>query len=167
MLRLANWLSTGGSIAAGIVLVSMTLYTLIEITLRTLFGYSTNVLVEFVGYGLAAMTFLGLGQTLREGGLIRINVALQFAPPLLRRVLDVFCILCGLGVMAVATWYVGADLARSFARGYETDSVVALPQWVPPFGLFIGMLVFIVEMMARLIQVALGHEVLSDESPDV
>ena len=80
---------------AGIILISMTAYTIIEIARRTVFGTSSNVLTEFVGYGLAAMTMLAASQTMRDGGLIRVNILLQFASPRVRQVLDAFCLLCG------------------------------------------------------------------------
>jgi TRAP-type C4-dicarboxylate transport system permease small subunit len=151
---------------AGFVLIAMTAYTLIEIALRALLGISSNVLVEFVGYGLAAMTFLGAPQTMREGGLIRVNIALQFAPPRLHQVLDAFCLLCGIAIVAFGAYFVWFDMRRSFERGYETDSVVPLPLWLPPLGLFIGMVAFVLDMTIQLALVLSGKTKLADESVD-
>lgn len=164
--RIAASISKTGSLLAGLVLIAMTAYTVIEIGLRALFGISSNVLVEFVGYGLAAMTFLGAGQTMRDGGLIRINVLLQFAPPRIRQALDVFCLLCGIGVVGFAADFVWLDMQRSFVRGYETDSLVPLPLWLPPLGLFVGMVAFILDMGAHLVLVLTRKQKLADESPN-
>jgi len=164
--RIASTISAVTAFFAGLILVAMTLYTLLEIGSRELFGVSSNVLVEFVGYGLATMTFLAAGQTMREGGLIRVNVLLQFASPGVRRVLDAFCLVCGILVIALAAAFVGIDMQRSFARGYETDSLIPLPLWLPPLGLFVGMVAFILDMAIHLVLVLAGRQRLADESPD-
>ena len=164
--RIAECIARASSAVAGVILVAMTAYTIIEIARRTVLGTSSNVLVEFVGYGLAAMTMLAASQTMREGGLIRVNLLLQFASPRVRQVLDAFCLLCGMFVLSLAACYVWLDMARSFTRGYETDSLVPLPLWLPPLGLFIGMAAFLLNMAALLVLVLTGKAVLADESPD-
>jgi TRAP-type C4-dicarboxylate transport system permease small subunit len=74
--KTSEWISTGASFIAGLILIAITAYSIIEIVSRTLFGASSNVLVEFVGYGLAAMTFLAAGRTMREGHLVRVNASI-------------------------------------------------------------------------------------------
>ena len=164
--RVAAWIAKGSAVVAGTILIAMTAYTIVEIARRTVFGTSSNVLVEFVGYGLAAMTMLAASQTMREGGLIRVNILLQYASPRVRQALDAFCILCGIFVLGFAAYYVWLDMLRSFTRGYDTDSLIPLPLWVPPLGLFIGMLAFLVNMLAFLVLVLASKAVLADESPD-
>ena len=66
--RCARILSVVGAVAAGIILLAMTFHILAEIVLRTLFLGSTFVLEEMIGYGVAAMSFLGLGYALNSGG---------------------------------------------------------------------------------------------------
>ena len=164
--RTAEWVAKASAVVAGMILIAMTAYTIIEIARRTIFGTSSNVLVEFVGYGLAAMTMLAASQTMREGGLIRVNIFLQFAGPRVRQLLDAFCLLCGIAVMGLAAWFVWVDMQRSFTRGYETDSLIPLPLWLPPLGLFIGMVAFLFNMAAVLVLVLAKNAVLADESPD-
>ena len=57
-------LSKAGAAAAALILVGMAAYVLIEIALRATRGSGTNVLVEFVGYGLAGLTFLAASSTM-------------------------------------------------------------------------------------------------------
>jgi len=164
--RIAASIARLSSVLAGAVLVAMAGYTVVEIARRVAFGSASNVLVEFVGYGLATMTFLGAAQTMRDGGLIRVNVALHFVPPRVRQVLDAFCLLCGIAVIGLAARYVWIDIARSYARGYQTDSLVPLPLWLPPLGLFVGMAVFLLDMLVHLLLVVARRERLSDESAE-
>jgi TRAP-type C4-dicarboxylate transport system permease small subunit len=164
LLRAADFIARTTAYLAGLVLIAITVYTLVEIVLRGAFGISSNVLVEFVGYGLAAMTFLGASQTMRAGGLIRINVLLQFAPPGLRRILDAFCLACGIAIVVFGSYFVWFDMQRAYERGYETDSVVPLPLWLPPLGLLVGMVAFVLDMAIQLVMVLAGKVRLADES---
>lgn len=164
--KLSEWLSRAASFLAGLILIAITAYTLVEIVSRTLFGLSSNVLVEFVGYGLAAMTFLAAGRTMRDGHLVRVNVVLQFCSPVARRALDAFCLVCAIAVVCLIAYYVWLDMQRSFTRGYETDSLVPLPMWLPPLALFIGMVTFIFDMLVHLALVLAGRVRLADDAPD-
>jgi TRAP-type C4-dicarboxylate transport system permease small subunit len=164
--RVAAMIARISSLLAGVVLVGMAGYTIVEIVSRKALGSGSNVLVEFIGYGLATMTFLGAAQTMREGGLIRVNVVLHFAPPRVHQILDAFCLLCGIAVIAFAAHFVWLDILRSYTRGYETDSLVALPLWLPPLGLLVGMVVFLLDMLVHLILVVVRGQRLADESPE-
>lgn len=165
--RLVTRLSQAAGMLASLVLVLLAAYILLEIGLRALRGTGTNVLVEFIGYGLAALTFLGASATMRDGGMVRVAIVLERLPAGARRLLDVLCLACGLVSVGLLAWFVGTDMLRSFDRGYETDSIVALPQWLPPLPMFVGMVVFLLDMLAQLVRVvAFGHA-LPTESPDV
>lgn len=166
-LRLVGLLSRFTGALAGVVLALLGGYILLEIGLRALRGSGTNVVVEFIGYGLAALTFLGASATMRDGGMVRVGILLERAPRGVRRLLDVVCLLCGLGAVGLLAWFVGVDMLRSFQRGYETDSIVALPQWLPPLPMFVGMLVFLLDMLAQLVHVVVLGHALPTESPDV
>ena len=69
-------------------------------------------------------------------------------------------------VLGFAACYVFLDMQRSFTRDYETDSLIPLPLWLPPLGLFIGMVGFLLNMAAYLALVLANKLVLADESPD-
>jgi TRAP-type C4-dicarboxylate transport system permease small subunit len=159
-------LSRATRLAAGLILVGMTAFILVEILLRLLRGTGTNVLVEFIGYALAGMTFLAASGTMRDGGMVRIGLVLSRVPAGVRRILDMFCVLCGIATVGTATFFVTREMWQSFQRGYETDSLVALPSWLPPVPLLLGMVVFLLDMLLQLALVASGRLVLPDDSPD-
>jgi len=144
------------STIASIVLVYVALHTLVEITLRTLFDTSTNVVVEFAGYGLAAMSYLALADAMRTGSLVRVNFLVERASPRLRRLLDAFCIVVTLAVTLFIAYYVWLDMRRSFVRGFQTESILPLPAWLPPIALFIGLIVFAVDLLLHLVLVLQG-----------
>lgn len=164
--RIAAAIARISAALAGVVLVAMAGFTVVEIARRSVLGSGSNVLVEFVGYGLATMTFLGAAQAMREGGMIRVNVILHFVPPRVRRVLDAFCLLCGIAVIGLAARFVWLDILRSYTRGYETDSLVPVPLWLPPLGMLIGMTIFLLDMVLQMALVVVRGRRLADESPE-
>lgn len=164
---LVNLLSRAGAFAAGFILMGITAFTLIEIALRVLLGSGTNVVVEFVGYSLAGMTFLAASSTMREGGFVRVSLVVERLPPPARRVCDAVCVVVTLASIGIAAWFIGADMWRSFQRGYETDSLFALPMWLPPLPLMIGVAVFLLDMLQLLAQVIFGTAQVADEAPEV
>jgi TRAP-type C4-dicarboxylate transport system permease small subunit len=151
---------------AGLVLAVITAYTLIEVALR-LAGHATSVVVEFVGYSLAAMTFLAASATMREGGMVRVGILLARVPPNVHRALDTFCLICTIATLGLVAWFVGRDMLQSYERSYETDSLLPLPSWLPPLPLFLGLIAFLVDMLLHLVLVVRGQARLSDDSPDV
>jgi TRAP-type C4-dicarboxylate transport system permease small subunit len=163
----ADLLSKAGAAAAAIILIGVTAFTLIEIALRVLRGSGTNVVVEFVGYSLAAMTFLAASSTMREGGFVRIALVVERLPPAARRACDFICVLATLVSVGMAAAFIGSDMWRSFQRGYETDSLVALPMWLPPLPLMIGLVIFLLDMLLLLVGVARGTAQVADEAPEV
>lgn len=164
--RVVGAFSRATRFMAGVLLVAMTAYTLVEIALRLL-GRPSNVVVEFVGYGLAGMTFLAASSTMRDGGMVRVALLLSRMPPKVRRVLDLFCLLCGIATIGTAAWFVGEHMLQSYDRGYETDSLVPLPAWLPPLPLLLGLVAFVLDMLLHLVLVARGEVKLADDSPDI
>jgi TRAP-type C4-dicarboxylate transport system permease small subunit len=155
--RAIGLLSRVAAVVAGIVLIYVLGHTLLEITLRTLFNRSTNVVIEYAGYGLAAMTYLGLSDAMRSGTLVRVNVVLDLLPRGARRFLDAFCVLVALLATVLVIWFVWVDMSRSWTRDYWTESVIPLPAWLPPIGLLVGMAVFALDLALHLVLILRGE----------
>lgn len=166
MERALGALSRAARFAAGLILVGMTAFILVEILLRLTRGTGTNVLVEFTGYALAGLTFLAASATMREGGMVRVGILLTRVPAGVRRVLDTFCVLCGIATIGAATFFVARDMLQSLERGYETDSLVALPMWLPPVPLLLGLVAFLLDLLLQLGRVASGRASLPLDAPD-
>lgn len=164
--RAIGALSRGTRLLAGVLLVAMAAYTLVEIALRLL-GRPSNVVVEFVGYGLAGMTFLAASSTMREGGMVRVAILLSRMPAGVRRWLDLFCLACGIATLGTAAWFVAEHMLQSYDRAYETDSLVPLPAWLPPLPLLLGLVAFVLDMLLHVVLVARGEVRLADDSPDI
>lgn len=167
VLPVVRMLSKISAALATLILLGIAGFVLVEITLRMVRGTGTNVLVEFVGYGLAGMTFLAASSTMREGGLVRVNILLERVPAGARRLLDALCLLATIAVVGIAAWFVAADMWRSYERAYETDSLVPLPMWLPPLPLLAGVTLFLLDMLVHLVLVVSGQARIADDSPEV
>jgi TRAP-type C4-dicarboxylate transport system permease small subunit len=161
-----GWLSRAASVGATVALLYVAAHTLLEITLRSIFGHSTGVVIEFAGYGLAAMTFLALSGTMRAGAHVRVSVLLNFVSKRTRRVLASLCLVVTLGLTLFITYFFWLDVKRSFDRGFQIDSIVPLPAWMPPIALILGLVVFAIDLLLHVVLVAGGKIELPAESAE-
>jgi len=157
MVRAIAAISRLAAVLSSAILVYVTVHTIAEIALRTLFNRPTNVGVEFAGYGLAAMTYLALSDAMRAGSLVRVNVLLNVMPAGIRRALDAFCVLNALLITIFLAWYVWFDMRRSYVREFQTESIVPLPAWLPPTALLVGLIVFAVDPVLHLVLILRGE----------
>ncbi len=148
---------------AAVGLVYMVLHILYEIVLRSFFDTSTYVLDEFIGYSVAAITFLTLGFALEEGALIRVNFILTFTKGKVRRAFEVFAV----GVTLVMTLYITGyfifTVKRDFLRGTTSESIAEVLLWIPVGFVVLGLVIFALQLFAYLLRVLAGGEYLSGE----
>ena len=151
---------------AAVGLVYMVAHILYEIVLRTFFDSSTFVLDEFVGYGVAAVTFLALGFSLEEGSLIRVNMLLSVTRGKVRRTLEVFSAGTTLALICYITWYFLFSVKRNFIRGTTSESIAEVPLWIPEGLVLLGLAIFAVQLFAYLLRVITGGEYIGGETSE-
>lgn len=110
----------------------------LEIVLR-LFGTSTYVLDEFVGYAVATLTFLGLGYSLERGSLIRVGLIVERIPHPKRWLFDLFATLVSLAMFVWLYSYWQTNVLRSYKRGITSESIMETPLWIPQGLVLIGL----------------------------
>jgi len=145
-------ISRGAAVVAAAVLVLMVLHILLEIVLRSFFASSTFVLDEFVGYGVAAMTFLALGYALEEGALIRVQLLLARSPPPARRGLEVLGAGLTLALSLFLIAYFWKSVSRNWSRGAVSQSVAEVPLWLPEGLVLLGLVLFALQLLAYLLR---------------
>jgi TRAP-type C4-dicarboxylate transport system permease small subunit len=150
---------------AAVGLVYMVAHILYEIVLRSFFDTSTYVLDEFVGYGVAAITFLALGFALEEGSLIRVNLLLTVTRGWVRRVLETFVVGITLAMSCYVTWYFWFSVKRNFIRGTTSESIAEVPLWIPEGLVLLGLVLFCVQLFAYLLRVLTGGRYIGEEEP--
>ena len=163
--KFAKLLSNIGMCVAVGILLAMTGLILLEVVLRTFFAKSTHAAAELVGYGIGAMSFLALGQSLERRTLIRMNLLIVNldAKGISRKLVEICCILFGLFSCMMALVFFTRNVLRNYERGYVSETVAQVPLWLPEAFISIGLAILIVQFLSYLIRVLMNQEDLSAE----
>ncbi len=156
MKNMADNLTRVAAIGACMILVAMVLFILYEIVLRTFFDASTYVLDEFIGYGVATMTFLSLAAALKDNSLIRVNLLLAVLGEAPRRVIEVVSYLIGAALFGFIAAYFLKFAMRDFERGTVSNSVAQVPLWIPQATMLAGILILIIQFLVLAIHIVRG-----------
>ena len=155
-----------GRVSAAI-LVAMVAHIVLEIVLRGFFHTSTFVVDEYVGYGVAAMTFLSLAYAFEEGSLIRVNLLLVRLRGRPRHVVECFCVVATLGVTVFVATFFWRGVKRNWDRGAVSESMAETPLWIPEALVFAGLALFAVQLLAYLLRLLGGERPMdADRSAD-
>lgn len=156
------------AICAGVLLALMVGHVILEIVLRSAFATSTFALDEFVGYGVAAVTFLSAGHAFQDNALIRVGLALEAARRVdgMRRGLEFACTLVTAGTIWFVTWYFARSVIRHLERGTASETVAAVPLWIPEGLMLAGLLVLAMRLSVYALRIACGGTLLdTDDHP--
>jgi len=156
LIRSVERLSWAAGVLSAVLLVGMVLHILLEIVLRSFFDSSTFVLDEFVGYGVAAMTFLSLGYALNEGSLIRVNILLSRTRGKPRIGLEIFSVAVTLAMTVFIAGYFWRSVARNVKREAVSESIAEIPLWIPEGLVLAGMILFAIQLAAYLLRLVAG-----------
>lgn len=161
-IRFSSLIAKMGGVFSAILMAAMTLHVILEISLRAFFDSSTFVLDEFVGYGVAAMTFMTLGYALETNSLIRVNILLvRVHSEFGRRLVEVLCALVALMVSSYIATYFWNSVTRNFTRGVTSETVAEIPLWIPESFVLIGLGVFMIQLLAYILKVISGQSLLA------
>jgi TRAP-type C4-dicarboxylate transport system permease small subunit len=143
---------------ACLTLLYMVGHILYEIVLRYAFASSTFVLDEFVGYAVAATTFMALGYSLEHGSLIRVNLVIGRTSGRARRALEAISAIGALAVVSLLAWFFWLRVIRHWTRGTVSSSIAQVPMWIPEGAVLLGLAVFWLQLVAYLLRQVAGSE---------
>lgn len=159
-------IARAAAVAAAAIMALMLGMIVLEIVLRTLFDSSTFVLDEFVGYGVAAMTFLALAHTFQDGALIRVTLLLERLRGNARRIVEIVCAAATLAVIGFATWYFWISVARHWRRGSVSETIAEVPLWIPYGIALFGLGLFVVALAVYLVELLGGARPIDDKASE-
>lgn len=161
ILRSIDRLCLLSAYAAALLLAALFLLGFLEIFLRSGFGISLPFSVEYSGYFLVLVLFLGSGWTLSTAGHIRVTLVREHMSDRVAHGLDIVCTIIALIVSAVLTMamidYAYGTWVRGTLSYYSSETPLAYPQAM----LAIGLIVLTLALVARMIRLVYG------EAPDV
>ena len=146
----AGWtgkMANGGAIVAAAAVVLSTLLVLAEVVARTVFHTSILISVEFSGYLLIVITFLGLAYTQRTGQMIHVDVLFGVLSPRKRAWADALRHTAMLAYAAITLWYVSIFTWRSYTLDQVSSSLLRTPQFIPQLFMVIGLALLLVELV--------------------
>lgn len=150
--RLTSALAALGAGLAMLLVIYMLGHILLEIGLR-LFGHSTFILDEYIGYAVASMTFLGIPYALEKGGLIRVELVLNRLPQAWRWPLELFASVSALLAFGWIARYWTIAVERSFQRGITSETLAETPLWIPQGTVLIGLYLLCLVLIARTLRI--------------
>ncbi len=164
--RIATAINRIAAAVSALILGYILCHILYEIVLRSFFDSSTYVLDEFIGYAVAAMTFLSLGYALESGSLIRVDIVLGRLSQRTRRVMELFCIAATFSITIFCTWWVGRNVLRDWGRGAVSESVAEVPLWIPVGAVWLGLMLFALQLAVYFIRVLSGGPMVHERSQE-
>lgn len=157
--HIAETTSKIGAFLSISVMFIMTAHIILEIILRSVFNTSTYILDEMVGYGVAAMTFLSLGYAYRNNSLIRVNILLAtLKNTTVKKMIELFCVGIALFASIFIFRYFYLSVMKHLSRGSRSETIAEVPLWIPEIFVCIGLAIFIIELLRRVLGVILDQE---------
>ncbi len=157
-IRFVSTLSRIAGVFSALLLLAAVLVVTHMVFVRYVLNGSTIWQTEFVTYSLVAATFLGSGYVLLLKGHVNVDVLVNAARPGVRRALQLlstllclcFCLLLG---------YAGWRFFHSaWAGKWKTDTVWAIPLWIPLLPLPLGMLILFLQYLAELLRLVSSRD---------
>lgn len=152
LLRAIDAVSYSALICAGAILIYAVLHILLETVMRTLFDTSTHVLDEFIGFAVLSITFLSLSWTLRDGGMIQVNLLTLRLPYRIKQVIEFIVAACAAGLGAYFCTFLWRNLIKNWKRGAVSESVAEVPLWMPDAIVFAGACLLVLQLSALAIR---------------
>jgi len=147
-----------GMLAAG--LVGAAILVVCEMVfMRYVLRASTVWQTEFVIYSLVAATFLGSPYVLLTKGHVNVDLLPNYLAPGPRRVLGIVASLIGITFCAALAWKGYAYFAEALHKGWTTDTVWALPLWIPTLSIPLGIGLLTLQYLADIVALIAGHDV--------
>lgn len=161
VLRAIAFLSkTCGAIASAMILLAV-IITCQMVWVRYINNESTVWQTEAVVYLMIGATLIGLPYVQQVGGHVNVDLLPRLLSPNAARWLSVFTLIVAILVLGSMLFY-GYELWHvALERGWRSDTVWGVPLWIPYISLPIGFGLFVLQLLADLYALLLGHDPLT------
>lgn len=147
----AGWCSAAMTLAAVVITCQM-------IFVRSVLNESTVWQTEVIVFLIIGATLIGLPFVQKLGGHVNVDLIPLALPAKARYVLAIITLTASAVVIAIMLWYSYEYWHLAFSRGWTTDSVTAIPLWVPHLSLLVGFTLLLLQLIADLMAVILKIE---------
>lgn len=128
------------------------------VVMRYFLGASTVWQTEFVTFAVVAATFIGAPYVLLHRGHVNVDLVPFYVPHRARLALALFASGVSLVFCLVLAWYSWVYFDEAWTGGWTTETVWALPLWIPLLPLPIGMALLALQYVADILCLATGRD---------
>lgn len=157
-IRLTNALSSLCGLVAAAMIVTAVLITCQMIFVRFVLNHSTIWQTEAVIYLMVAATLTGLPYVQRHRGHVNVDLLPLVLAPAARKMLALIVLVASIAVVSIMLFYGFEQWWVAFQRGWTSDTVWGVRLWIPYLALPVGFGLFLLQLIADLIGILVGHE---------
>lgn len=139
-----------GRIGAEASLAAMMLLITLEVICRSFLGFSLTIVDETCGYLVVALLFLGVGYSLREQALLRVEFIINVLPRRVRPVVELFYDLAALGISLVLLYQLARLAVSSWERGMVAPTLMETPIYIPQVVMPLGAALLVLGLLAEI-----------------
>lgn len=151
-------LSQACGITAAVLLAAATLVVCQMVVMRYFLGASTVWQTEFVIYAIVASTFIGAPYVLLHKGHVNVDLVPLYVRHRTRLVLALLGSFASLAFCLIVAIYGGHYLYEAWAGGWRTETVWAVPLWIPLLALPLGMGLLSLQYIADILCLVTGRD---------
>lgn len=157
-IRSVRALSMACGVLAAAALVSAALVTCQMVVLRYIFQASTVWQTEYVTFAIVGATFVGSPYVLLTKGHVGVDLIAHYVNHGVRFALALSVSIVALGFCLLLTWTGAEYFWEAWRGGWRTETVWALPLWIPILPLPVGMAVLSLQYIADILCLLTGRE---------
>lgn len=150
--RVVSMISRAAAVLALLLMAAAVLVVNEMVFMRYVLKASTIWQTEFVIFSLVAATFLGSPFVLMEKGHVNVDILVTSATPRAALALQVIASLIGLSFCALLAWSGWLYFHEAWSERWTTDTIWALPLWIPLLPLPAGIGLLCLQYVAELIK---------------
>lgn len=120
---------------------------------------------DFAAWSMAAMAFLGLAHTFKEGEMIRVGLMVDKLSGWKKRIAEIVSLGVGLIILVYFAWYATRMTFESFKFNDISQGVVSVPLWIPQLGYCGGLIILAIAFLDELIRTLAGYRPCYEKDP--
>jgi len=150
LVRFIGLLSSICGVIASFMILAAVLITCQMIFVRAVLNKSTIWQTEVVIYLMIAATLIGLPYVQKLRGHVGVDLMQTVLPARMRRMLSAVTLVITGVMIAVMLWYGYEMWHLAWARNWKSETVLAVPLWIPYLFIPVGFALFLLQLMGDL-----------------
>lgn len=120
---------------------------------------------DFAAWCMAAMAFLALAHTFKEGEMIRVGLLVDKLTGWKKRVAEILSLGIGLVILVYFAWFATKMTIESFKFNDISQGVISIPLWIPQLGYCGGLIVLAIAFLDELVRTLAGYRPAYEKDP--